>query len=253
MGLPPSKRPKRTPGLSKTAIQPARVLNASSPILQRDLHAFLPTALSPTYWAQYSKEEKANIIELLPDPYHKCDTDQEGKLRSPLGMEFLQEDTYVRAAVMRFERDMKDGFWEQGWRQQAQRANEMKLEGRFDDYLRNRLEELFGEEDVQGTDADMDESDSDWARKRQTTAEEEFFIEKLLQDSQDGDTVEVKWKGYQATTWEPRSRLEQDVPDMLGAFDARSVLMTRPEGSGDMVEVDGMPTVAHGQRGVESC
>ena len=128
----------------------------------------------------------------------------------------------------------------------------MKLDGRFDDYVRDKVEESFGDEDVQDDDADMDEeSESDFAAKRQKTEtkgeEEEFVIEMLLRDSKDGETVEVKWRGYEVTTWELRVGLEKDVPDMLAAFDGREVQMTRAERRGDMVEVDSMPATAPGQ------
>ena len=128
----------------------------------------------------------------------------------------------------------------------------MKLDGRFDDYVRDKVEESFGDEDVQDDDADMDdESDIDSAAKRQKTEtageEEEFVIETLLRDSKDGETVEVKWRGYEVTTWELRAGLEKDVPDMLAAFDGREVQMARAERRGDMVEGDGLPATAPGQ------
>lgn len=49
--------------------------------------------------------------------------------------------------------------------------------------------------------------------------QEEWVVEKLLRS--DGDQIEVKWKGYGETTWEPRDRLNEDVPEMVRAFETR--------------------------------
>jgi len=31
---------------------------------------------------------------------------------------------------------------------------------------------------------------------------------------------EVKWKGYKRTTWEPRTQLIKDIPDLIKEFEA---------------------------------
>ncbi len=45
-----------------------------------------------------------------------------------------------------------------------------------------------------------------------------FTIAELLQKS--GSKIQVRWEGYDETTWEPRARLLQDVPEMVRAFEA---------------------------------
>ena len=55
--------------------------------------------------------------------------------------------------------------------------------------------------------------------------QEEFTVEKLLKEGPGplGSLIEVKWKGWTSdhNTWELRSQLFQDVPDMLAEFDDR--------------------------------
>ena len=46
-------------------------------------------------------------------------------------------------------------------------------------------------------------------------------MEKILKQSEDGKLLEVKWRGYEETTWQSRETLEEDVPDMVKAFDGR--------------------------------
>jgi hypothetical protein len=55
---------------------------------------------------------------------------------------------------------------------------------------------------------------------------DEYTIEKLvrqLPDEHGQPLIEVKWKGYgsEENTWEPRSELEQQVPNMIQRFDMR--------------------------------
>jgi chromobox protein 5 len=55
--------------------------------------------------------------------------------------------------------------------------------------------------------------------------QEEYAIDKLLRqrDGPHEQEIEVKWKGWtdEHNTWEPRSELLKDVPQMVAAFDSR--------------------------------
>ena len=47
--------------------------------------------------------------------------------------------------------------------------------------------------------------------------EESYLIEKLVNDKTINGVwkIEVKWKGYKITTWEPFSSLKKEQPDMV--------------------------------------
>ena len=217
---PPSKRLKR----AKIALSASRVLNCNTPILTQDIHGFITTALSPAYWSQYSEAEKRKLIDLFPVAYRKYHTDGNGKLECPVTMEFLQSDTYVKAGMARFKRDVEAGCWEAKWQEQARTAMQERKEGKFDEYLKEHAEECFGEEDAgDGPEEDEEQSESDWEREhKKQTVGEQYAVEKLLRPSRDGFMIEVKWKGYEETTWESRARLLEDIPDMVIAMDAQA-------------------------------
>ena len=141
---PPSKRLKR----AKVALSATRVLNCNTPILTQDIHSFITTALSPAYWSQYSEAEKRKLIDLFPVAYRKYHTDENGKLECPVTMEFLQSDPYVKAGMARFKRDVEAGCWEAKWQEQARTAIQERKEGKFDEYLKEHVEECFGEENA---------------------------------------------------------------------------------------------------------
>ena len=61
--------------------------------------------------------------------------------------------------------------------------------------------------------------------------EEEFVVERLVgqRNSSRGPEIQVKWKGYDELTWEPRRNLLEDVPDLVRKFDKR---LTKGRSSG---------------------
>jgi hypothetical protein len=217
---PPSKRPKR----AKIALSATRVLNYNTPILTQDIHGFITTALSPAYWSQYSETEKRKLIDLFPIAYRKYHTDGNGKLECPVTLEFLQSDTYVKTGVARFKRDVEAGCWEPKWQEQAKMAMQERKEGKFDEYLKEHAEQCFGDEAAEdGPEANEEQSGSDWEREhRKKTTRQPYAVERLLRPSRDGSMIEVKWKGYEETTWEPRARLLEDIPDMVITLDAEA-------------------------------
>jgi hypothetical protein len=242
---PPPKRPKRSK-IPKSSLSAARVLNANSPVFDQDIHGFITTTLSPVYWSQYTQEEKRRLIDLFPAGYRTYNVEAEGNLECPVSIDFLQSDTNVRASVAQFNRHLGNGCWEAKWQAQARKAMQERNEGRFDEYLREKVEEDFGEtaedqvEEGEGRSAeaedpveeDEERSESDWEQEHGTKeAEQTYVVERLLQQNEDGSRIEVKWCGYPETTWESRARLLEDVPEMVAALEAQRRLGLESAGS----------------------
>lgn len=68
--------------------------------------------------------------------------------------------------------------------------------------------------------------DNDLTSMKTDRIQEEFVVEELLRQRfrDHMAEIEVKWKGWnhEDNTWEPRSQLLKDVPDMVADFDSRS-------------------------------
>jgi hypothetical protein len=221
---PPTKRPKRSK-ITKISLPAHQILNSNTPVIDQDLHGFITTALSPALWDGYSEAEKRSLINLFPAAHRKYNVDANGNLQCPVSVEFLQSDTYVKAGLARFKRDVKDGYWEAKWQDRARKAMEERREGKFDEYLRDHAEECFGEETADQAENDDDgNSESDWEqehRRKKVAEEEEYVVERLLRLSPDGTRIEVKWAGYGKTTWESRAALLEDIPEMVAAMEAQ--------------------------------
>jgi hypothetical protein len=54
-----------------------------------------------------------------------------------------------------------------------------------------------------------------------TTGQRKFIVERLLERRRKGGKImfKVKWQGYDTPTWEPRSNLMKDVPEMVKNFE----------------------------------
>jgi hypothetical protein len=70
--------------------------------------------------------------------------------------------------VAKVKRDIGEGYYEKGWHTRAKKATQERREGKFDEYLKEHAEDLFGEgrdqlEDQVG-DADKVSSGSDWEK-----------------------------------------------------------------------------------------
>lgn len=79
----------------------------------------------------------------------------------PVDLEFLQNDGYVKAGVARFKRDLEAGVWEEKWQRDAHKAMQERKEGKFDQYLKDRAEEQFGDENSHDGDREADGDDPD--------------------------------------------------------------------------------------------
>ncbi|EXJ61079.1 hypothetical protein A1O7_05232 [Cladophialophora yegresii CBS 114405] len=169
--MPPAKGSKRSSGPWTSS----RVLNSSSPIVTKDIHAFLVTAFSGWNEASdtYTEAEKRLLIDSLPLAYRKCEPDHEGRLQCPLSTAFVLDDPYIKAATQRFKNDIADGYYEKTWQNQARRAMQERRDGKFDAFLQEQAEETFGEPRLgehnvaEGSgDADMESSDGEWNGNR---------------------------------------------------------------------------------------
>lgn len=106
----------------------------------------------------------------MPPQYRRYEVDGSGNLLCPISVEFVLDDPYVKAATFRFKKDVSEGFYEKGWQNQARKAMQERRDGKFDIYLQEHTEEIFGESaeynslDVT-TPAELDSSDGEWARK----------------------------------------------------------------------------------------
>lgn len=165
--------------------------------------------------------------------------------------------------MARFKRDVEAGCWAEKWQREARQAMRERRDGKFDEFLREGVEEAFGVEHESGGEGEGEYdsgSGSDWTRsnrKRQrqkkpnekqhqqqqqseeVSEEEVYHVENLIRRSSSGSRVEVKWAGYGTTTWEPRTSMMKDVPDMVVALDAEVkvdvdvVASKSKEGEGD--------------------
>ncbi|KIW54344.1 hypothetical protein PV05_06708 [Exophiala xenobiotica] len=166
--MPPtkSKSSKRAPSNKTGPWSTARILNSTSPVANKDIHAFLVQCISG--WNEnYTEEEKRAIIDRLPPRFHTHDVDEAGSLLCPISADFVLEDPYLKAAVPRFKQHVNEGYYEQGWQNKARKAMQERREGKFDAYLQEEIEAAFGDgEDVGDNDPNVQEgglsSDGEW-------------------------------------------------------------------------------------------
>lgn len=229
---PPSKRQRR----SKTAaisLSAHRVLESDTPVLDRDIHGFITAALGPNYWSQYSEEEKRMLIDLFPVAYRNYNVDLEGRLECPVSVEFLRSDSFVKAGLARFKRDVKDGYWGAKWQNQARKAMQERNQGRFDDYLKGHVEEYFGEE--LGDEAEEDEhcsvTESDWEQEhKKTIAEEEEHSKQQQRVRPNGAPTAGKWGDDASMGFQSGAELPEERPEMEADTELRRAACLRRSG-----------------------
>lgn len=140
------------------------ILKPSSPIVSKDIHGFLLNCISE--WdISYGEDDKRQIIDLLPPAYRIYDLDPAGKLTCPLSLEFVQRDPYLKAAVSKFKKDVEEGYYEKFWQNKARRAMQERRDGKFDDYLRENAEAMFGDRPQDSRDVYERDEGSDWERE----------------------------------------------------------------------------------------
>ena len=141
--MPPAKRSQRNKGPYSSD----RALNENSPIVSNDLWTFLVECI--LCWdISYTEDEKRRLIDMLPEVHRQYVFDQAGSLQCPLHPEFINNDQYLKAAVSRFVLDVADGFYNKSWRRKAEKASEERLDGKFDQYILEDIEERFGDDAI---------------------------------------------------------------------------------------------------------
>lgn len=188
----PAKRPTRITGPWSSL----RILNSSSPIITKDLHAFLVTCISG--WNDsYSEAEKQAIIDSLPLAYRKSELDGHDRLICPVTIDFVLDDPYIKAAITKFKTDVSEGFYEKGWQNQAKSAMQERRDGKFDAHLKENMEATFGDEQVAGQDDSVAinndnsvqveaESDGEWVEKKRTGKSKVFAKSPVLRQKRKG-------------------------------------------------------------------
>lgn len=159
----PASRPKRGPPKPSLAAYTSSAILKSTSLLAKastDLHAFLLTCLAS--WSEYSEAQKDQIISSLPPTYQIRRTDADGKLECPLSVEFLREDNYLREGIEKFKRDVGEGYFDPTWRKNAAMAMRERGEGRFDEYLRDKVEAEFGDVVEEDEGQESSQSDTEW-------------------------------------------------------------------------------------------
>lgn len=140
---PPAQRPTGS-------WAPSRVLTKASGVVNADIRAFLSICM--TGWDNYTVDEQREIIDTLPEARRfYIDNPETGKLACPLDAEFLATDTYLKRAISRFKTDVSDGNYTASWQHKARQAMTERSEGRFDEYMKQHTEDLFGGDEGSST------------------------------------------------------------------------------------------------------
>ena len=59
--------------------------------------------------------------------------------------------------------------------------------------------------------------------KKATEKVDKYIVQRLISKKKINNKIcyQVKWKGYAKTTWEPRTQLIKDVPELIHEFDLK--------------------------------
>lgn len=200
--------PRRVPPLTTS-----RAFGSKSPLTDLDLQAFLARCMSMDQWHTYTDSEKKRIFESLPPsrkpaslsftdglpevenlhqtqsprtaspPLEQQSTCSQILSEPPVDSSTLVTDPFVKRAIARFKRDLGDGYYEKTWQDKARRAHDERMEGKFDDYVRQHAEDMFEDPANEGDDDDQDE---------------------LAHASEDGEYLDTTTKGRGKTVGRPR-------------------------------------------------
>lgn len=123
----------------------------------------------------YSDAEKRSIIDTLPTAYRVYQRDEAGSLVCPIEVDFIKCDPYLKRAISKFQEDVSEGSYEEKWQNQARKAMQERAEGKFDDYLQQHVEEMYGDVGVEKADEEAQErddtgmsSDGSWSGQKGT-------------------------------------------------------------------------------------
>ena len=151
--MPPTTRPKRKLRFSqpkKTSFPvggswaKSKILTPQSAIITQDLQSFLVTAISG--WANnYTDEERRLIIDTLPPADRIYEYDEVGTLKCPISLDFVMTDPFLKRALSKFKDDVSEGSYEEKWQRDAKKAMQERADGKFDEHLKQQVEEMFGD------------------------------------------------------------------------------------------------------------
>ena len=139
----------------------SKILTPSSAIISPsvDIHAFLVTCISG--FDGYTEDEKRGIIDSLPASYRQYNLDESGKLLCPITTDCVLSDSFVKRGVSKFVNDVEEGYYDPAWQTRARKAMQERREGKFDEYSKQHVEEMFGDGTAsqQGSSKDSDNAD----------------------------------------------------------------------------------------------
>ena len=143
----------------------SKILTPSSAIIVApvDIHAFLVTCISG--FDGYTEDEKRGIIDSLPPSYRQYNLDESGKLLCPITTDFVLSDSFLKRGVSKFMNDVEEGYYDPAWQTKARKAMQERREGKFDQYSKQHVEELFGDGTASQQGSSKDSDDAGGAEK----------------------------------------------------------------------------------------
>lgn len=109
----------------------------------------------PSITPRYPTDRRARSDEVATSPA-SCPT-----LPAPITPKFIADDLYIKHAIARFKRDVRDGYYEKAWQDRADKARQERAEGKFDQYVLEHADEIFGPFDTEDEDVEEESSDSE--------------------------------------------------------------------------------------------
>ncbi len=173
----------------------ATILNSKSPIVSKDMVAFLSSCVA-NWDTNYTEEQKRSLIDSLPLRYRQYDVDDDtGRLVCPVSVAFVREDKYVRAATIKFKEAVRKGLYGKGWQNQARKAMQDRADGRFDEYLRELAEEEFGDP-ASTSESDDQENGDDKTEKPNAMAgdDKQPKKRKARSDEEESQSSDGEWQ-----------------------------------------------------------
>lgn len=164
---------KRTATKRIPALTTSRTFGQRSPIVNADIQAFLTKCMSPEQWNKYNDGEKQAILNSLPTAHQpRLSTSTERQLDDPpLSQHFCEGDKFLKQAVARFKRDLSDGYYEKAWLNKANQAHQERLDGKFDEYIKQHTAEMFVDEEEDDEQSAEDTDDGSYGDTKGKTGQ----------------------------------------------------------------------------------
>ncbi|KAG5961478.1 hypothetical protein E4U57_007663 [Claviceps arundinis] len=138
--MPPRKKPRRK---QKSKWTPDNILtDPKSPLATSDLRTLLT---HPVAWTSLTLEDRREILSLFPDPALILDADTDAARPD---LESLINDDAFRADCAAYVEDLAHGRHDPQWLSDAWRAHERRKRGEFEEFLRRKFEEDWGQSEA---------------------------------------------------------------------------------------------------------